>query len=151
MDQQSLNQRHHVVFRHKGHFQVQLGKFRLAVRALIFVAETACYLEVAIHTSHHQQLLQLLRRLWQSIELAWIEPAWHEIVTCALRCAFHQNGCLDLQETALIQVITYGLDHAMTQYDIVSHLGTAQVKVAIFEPERLIHLYFVADRKRCCA
>src|SRR5258708_26451682 len=81
VDHQSLNQRHHVVFRHKGHFQVQLGKFRLAVRALIFVAETACYLEVAIHTSHHQQLLQLLRRLWRRIELACIDSAWGEILT----------------------------------------------------------------------
>src|SRR5258708_13312497 len=79
------------------------------------------------------------------------EGARDYLVPSALRCAFHQNRRFNLQETTLIQVITHGLDHAMTQHYIVAHCGAAQVKVAIFEPERFIYLDAIANRERCCA
>ena len=61
-----------VVLLDVGHFAVNLREFRLAVGAQIFVAETLDDLEVAIHTGHHEQLLERLRALGQCVELAGI-------------------------------------------------------------------------------
>src|SRR5215471_5415428 len=79
-----------------------------------------------------------------------IEPAGDEIVTGAFWCTFHQDRRFDFQETTLIQIVTYSLDHTMTQHYIVSHARTPQIKIAIFEPERLIYLYIIANGERRC-
>jgi|GEM_PF-5943200 len=57
----SLGDRLDVGFIDKGHLQVQLGELRLTVGTQVFVTEAAGDLVVAIHTAHHQQLLEDLR------------------------------------------------------------------------------------------
>src|SRR5450755_2891569 len=147
-DQQTLDQGHHIILDHKRHLQVQLCKFWLAIRALVLVAETACNLEVAIQPTDHQQLLELLGRLRQGIELTGIKAARHKIIARAFGSALHQDRSLDLQKFALIQVVAYNFDHAMTQHDIVAHLRTAQVEIAIFQTQGFIDLNRLAiDRK----
>ena len=49
---------------------IELGEFRLAVGAQVFVAEAFGDLEVAVEAGDHQQLLEQLRRLRQREELA---------------------------------------------------------------------------------
>src|SRR5690606_34667116 len=44
-------------------FNVQLGEFRLPVRAQVFVAEAARQLKVTLHAADHEQLFEQLRRL----------------------------------------------------------------------------------------
>ena len=61
-----------VVLCHKRHFAVYLGEFGLAVGTQVFVAETLCYLEVAIHSCYHEQLLQRLRTLRQCVKLTGV-------------------------------------------------------------------------------
>jgi hypothetical protein len=68
-----FNQGQHVIALYKGHFQVELRELRLTVPAQILVAETARDLEVTVHAGHHQQLLELLWRLRQSVELTRIK------------------------------------------------------------------------------
>src|SRR5579872_1551603 len=53
-DEQALDKRHHIIFGDKRHLQVKLRKFWLAVRALVFIAETTRYLEIAVKTCYHQ-------------------------------------------------------------------------------------------------
>ena len=60
----------HIIAVDEGHFQVELGELGLAVAAQVFVAEAARDLEITVHAGDHQQLLQLLRRLRQGIELS---------------------------------------------------------------------------------
>jgi hypothetical protein len=58
---------------HETHFHVELVEFSQAVGAAIFIAEARRNLKVTVETAHHQQLLELLRRLWQRIELAGVQ------------------------------------------------------------------------------
>ena len=62
-DHQPLHNIHHIVPVDKTHFHVQLGKFRLAIAALVLITEAAGNLKVAVITGDHNQLLQLLRTL----------------------------------------------------------------------------------------
>jgi len=46
----------------KRHFEIELGEFRLAVGAQVFVAETFDDLEVTVQAANHQDLFEDLRR-----------------------------------------------------------------------------------------
>ena len=59
-------------------FDINLGKLRLPVGTQVFVAETLGDLVIAIHTGHHQQLLEKLRGLGKREEL---EPSWVRLGT----------------------------------------------------------------------
>ena len=61
-----------VVLCYKRHFTVYLCELGLAVSTQVFIAEALCYLEVAIHSCHHEQLLQRLRTLRQCVKLAGV-------------------------------------------------------------------------------
>ena len=70
-----LHRFENVVLRHEAHLDVELIELAgQTVGARVLVAETRRDLEIAIETRHHQQLLVLLRRLRQRIELAGMNP-----------------------------------------------------------------------------
>ena len=52
------------------HLAVDLCELRLTVSAEVFIAEAAHDLEVTVEACHHEELLELLRRLRESVELA---------------------------------------------------------------------------------
>ena len=58
---QRLVQLQDLLLIHEAHLDVQLGEFRLAVGAQVFIAETAGHLVIALDATHHQQLLEQLR------------------------------------------------------------------------------------------
>ena len=64
-----LKQIDDVVLINKTHLAVNLSELWLTVSTQVFITEALCNLEVAVETSHHQELLQSLRTLWQSVEL----------------------------------------------------------------------------------
>src|SRR5262245_25755297 len=64
----------------EGHLQVDLREFRLAVGAKVFVAKTPNDLEVFLESRNHEELLEDLRRLRQSIEGAGIHAAGNQII-----------------------------------------------------------------------
>ena len=75
----------HVLLRDEAHLHVELVKLsRRTVRARRLVAEAGRDLEVAVEPRDHQQLLELLRRLGQRIELAGIKPGGNQIIPRAL-------------------------------------------------------------------
>ena len=79
--------------RDEAHFQIELIKFaRQTVSARVFIAETWCDLEIAVKASDHQQLLILLRSLWQREEFARVNAAWHEEIARAFRAGCRQDG-----------------------------------------------------------
>jgi hypothetical protein len=136
-----------VLLLHEGHLQVELRELRLAVGALVLVAEAARDLEVAVHAADHQQLLQLLGRLRQRVELARVEAAGHQIVARALRRALDHDRRLDLDEAARGEEVADELHDRRAQHQPPLHDRAAQVEVAVGEADRLVHLDVVADRE----
>ena len=115
----------------EAHFQVELGKFRLAVGAGILIAEAFDNLEVPLHAADHEELFQLLGRLRQSIELAGVQPARHKVIAGPFRRALDEYRRFDFDKVALIETIADELHNMMTQDDIVPHLFPAQIEVAV--------------------
>ena len=76
-----FHQRTNFVHGEEGGFDIDLRKFRLAVRTKVLIAEAFDNLIIAVKTSAHEQLLKQLRRLWQSIETAILDTRRNEIVT----------------------------------------------------------------------
>ena len=145
---QALNQVQHRGLVHEAHFQVKLGELRLPVGPQVFVAETAGNLEVAFHAAHHEQLLELLGRLRQGVEIAGLHPAGHEIIARAFRCALDEDGRFDFQETVLVQIIADVLHRAMTQPEVFLHRRPAQVQVAVAQAQAFVGFDVVGDVER---
>ena len=59
-----------ILLLHEAHLTVDLRELRLAIRTQILVTETFYDLEITVETGNHQQLLQGLWRLRQSVELS---------------------------------------------------------------------------------
>jgi hypothetical protein len=75
----------HVFLRDEAHLEIELVELaRQTVGARVFVAEARRDLEIAVEARHHQQLLVLLRRLRQRVELARMDAARHQEVARAL-------------------------------------------------------------------
>ena len=108
----------HVLLSGKGHFQVKLVKFAWgAVCTSVLVSKTWSKLEVVIETADHQQLLELLWRLWQSVELAWVKTAWNQKVACAFGAGRCQNWSLNFQKVVVVHVVAYVLHKFGAQHD----------------------------------
>jgi uncharacterized protein with PIN domain len=81
---------------------IELVEFaRRAVGARVFVAEAGRDLEVAVEARHHQQLLELLRRLRQRVELARVQARRHEEVARAFRRGGRQDRRLEFGEALI--------------------------------------------------
>src|SRR5262249_20004484 len=85
----------------EGHFEVELRELRLAVDAEVLVAVAAGDLEVSLEAGNHQQLLELLWRLRQRVEVAAVDARRHEIVAGSLGRLVRERRRLDLNEVAL--------------------------------------------------
>ena len=86
LSHQTFDQRIHVFAVDERQLDVHLSEFWLTVSTQIFIAEATRQLIVTLHTSNHQPLLILLRRLRQRIESTRIHAARHQELTRTLRC-----------------------------------------------------------------
>ena len=137
---QAVDERVDVVGRDERHLEVDLGELGLPVGAQVLVAEAARDLEVAVQAGHHAQLLVLLGRLRQRVEGAGVDAAGHQVVARPLGRALGQDGRLHLDERLAIQVVADGLGDLVPQHEVVLHLRTAQVQIAIGQAQVLGHL-----------
>ncbi len=84
--QHGFDRAKHVILGHVTHFYVKLVEFTgRPVGARVLVAETRGDLKIAVETSNHYELLELLRCLRQRVEFAWMHPRRHKKVACAFR------------------------------------------------------------------
>mmetsp|Transcript_26293 Transcript_26293/g.36697 ORF Transcript_26293/g.36697 Transcript_26293/m.36697 type:complete len:288 (-) Transcript_26293:414-1277(-) len=98
-----------VLLSHERHLAVDLREFRLAVGSELLIAEALDDLEVAVDPSNHEDLLECLRGLGESIELAGVGSRWYYEVARSLRCRFHQYRRLNLNEAFACEIIPYNL------------------------------------------
>ena len=78
--------RQHVVLVDETHLCVELCEFVLSIGAQVFVTQAAGDLVVAIHASHHEQLLPQLWRLRQRIERARLLARRYQELARPFRC-----------------------------------------------------------------
>ena len=123
---------HHIVRRYKGHFQVDLRKFRLPISAQILIPKAANNLEISVQTGNHQQLLKHLGRLRQRIELMRLNTARHQILTRSLRRTFGKHWSFNFQKAVFGKIITYQLHHLMTHFHLCLHFRTPKIQIPIF-------------------
>ena len=133
-----LHPGHHVFLAHEAHLQVELRELRLAVAAQVLVAEAAGDLEVAVEAADHQQLLELLRALRQGVDVARLETRGHDEVARTLGRGLDEQRRLDLHEAGGMVDVADGLHEPAAREDALLQGLTAQVQVAVLEPQRLV-------------
>src|ERR671916_2628407 len=94
----------------------------LPVAALVLVAQRPGDLEVPLEAGDHQELLELLGRLRQGVELPRVEPARDQVVSGALRRRSREEGGFYLKKAAVVQKVPHVLDDAVAEGDVVAHL-----------------------------
>src|SRR6185437_8409278 len=117
------------------HFEVELIKLAgAAVGARGLVAETWRDLEIAVETRDHNELLELLWRLRQRIELARMKPRRHQEVSRAFRRGSCQDWSLEFGETLIDHPPADGRYHLRTQRDVAVDAFAPQIEEAVFQP-----------------
>src|SRR3974390_2383914 len=124
----------------KGHLDVNLCELELPVGALVFVSEAAGKLIISLDATDHQDLLKLLRGLWQGVERSGFTPIRHEELARAFGSAFEKDWRFDFQKTLFIHVNPRGRGRLAAQAEVAGHLRTAQVQVTILQPQLLVYL-----------
>ena len=130
-----LDRAEHVVLRDEGQLDVELVELaRRAIGARVLVAEAGRNLEVAVEAGDHQQLLELLRRLRQRVELARMDPARDEVVARALGRARGEDRRLELEKALRVHPPADARNHLRAQHDVAVQLVPAQVEEAVAQP-----------------
>ena len=144
----SLEGVEHVFLLHEGHFAVYLGELRLTVGTQVLITETAHYLEVAVVTCHHKQLLEGLRRLRKGVELSRIHSGRHHEIPGSLRSGFDEIRSLDFKEGLGIEIVADFVRNLVPQFESLAQRVAAQVKVAVFRTEFLSSVADILDGER---
>ena len=132
----------HVLLRHEGRFDVDLGELRLAIGPQVLIAEAARDLEVPVVARDHQQLLVDLRRLRQRVELALVHPARYEIVARPFGCGLGEDRGLDLEEAEVAQGAPRPLRETVAQQQAGLQLGAPKVEDPVLEPQLFAREFF---------
>ena len=143
-----LEELEHILLFHKRHLTVDLRKLGLTVCTQVLIAETLGNLEVTVEATDHQQLLQGLGRLGQSIELSWIHTTGHHKVTGALWGRTNQNRRLHLDEVLAIQEVTNQDRHTVTQFEVLTDSGTTKIQITVLHTDIIATIGIVLDGER---
>ena len=140
--------RHHVVGGREAHLGVELHELELPVGAQVFVAEAAGDLVVAVEAADHQQLLEELRALRQRVERPGRQARRHHEVARAFRGGGDEHRRLDLDEPLRVERPAQRRVHAGADAEVALHARTAQVEIAVPQPEHFVGVDAVVDRER---
>ena len=133
--QHRLDRAEHVVLRDERHLDIELIELaRRAIGAGVLVAEAGRDLEIAIEAGDHQQLLELLRRLRQRVELARMDAARHQIVARAFGRARRQDRRLELEKALLDHPPADAGNHLRPQDDVRVDLLAAKIEEPVPQP-----------------
>ena len=123
----TLEDRQHIFLLDEAHLTVDLSELRLAVRTKVLVTEALDDLEIAIKTTNHQQLLEGLRRLGQSVELVRVHARGHDEVTSTLWRRLNEDRRLYFEEALTIKIAAHSKSKAVTQLKVGAYAATTQV------------------------
>ena len=137
-----------VVLLHEAGFDVQLGEFRLAVRAEVLIAVAAGDLVVLLEAAHLQELLEQLRGLRQRVPGTRRQACGDHEVAGAFRRRTRQRGGLDLDVAVLVEQFAGHPVGLGAQAQVAGGAGAAQVQVAVLEAGFLAHFDVLVDLER---
>ena len=133
----------------EGHLQVDLVELPgAAVRPGRLIPKAGSDLEVALDAADHEQLLELLGRLGQGVELARIEAAGHQEVPGALRRRGGEHRGLHLKETAPGHVVAYHPRQPVAGGQSLQQRAATQVEVAVAQAAFLADFRLLLHRER---
>ena len=143
-----LDRVEHVLLRDEAHLQIELIELAgRAVGARVLVAEAGRDLEIAVEARHHQQLLELLRRLRQRVELAGMQARRHQEVARAFRRRRRQDRRLEFEEARALHAGADRVDHLRAQHDVVVQVLAAQIEEAVLEPD-VLGIFLLAEHRQ---
>ena len=146
--QDGLDRIEHIVLRDEAHLQIELVEFaRRAVGARVLVAEAGRDLEITVEARDHDQLLELLRRLRQRVELAGVHAARHEIIARAFGRGRGEDRRLELEETGVAHALPQRPDDVLPLHDIGVQRFAPEIEEAISEP-RLLRIVRLAEHRQ---
>ena len=149
LTQHAFHRRQHIVLFDKAHFQIELVEFpRQPVGARVFVAKTGRDLEIAVEARHHDQLLELLRRLRQGVELARMDAARHEEIARALRARCGEDRCREFGKSGLVHAGAHVGNDRRALHDIGVQGFAPQVEKAVFQADVFGVIQFAEHRQR---
>ena len=135
-----------VILRSEGHLHIQLIELAgAAVGTGVLIAEARRDLEIAVEAGGHEQLLELLRSLRQSIELAGMVAGRDEIVARTLGRGARQDRRGDLKEAALRHAAAQVRHDIRAQDDVLLDLRVAQVQIAVLQALIFVRLLRAVD------
>ncbi len=128
--------REYVVLLDEAHFDVELVELaRQPVGARVLVAEAGRDLEVAVEARHHQELLVLLRRLRQGVELAGVDARRHQEVARALGRGRREDRGRELVEAGLVHAPADGAGDLQPLHDDAVQRLAPQIQEAVGEAQ----------------
>ena len=133
----------------EAHLDVDLGELGLPVVAQVLVAEAAGDLEVLVEPRDHEELLEDLRRLGESVELARAEAARDQEVARAPRRVLDHVGGLELEEAGLGEGRPGQGRELRPEDEVALERGPPQVEVAVAQAGGLegVEALVVGDRQ----
>ena len=118
----------------EGHLHVELRKFRLPIGPQVLIAKAPRDLIILVKARDHRDLLQDLRALRQSKELACVNPRRDDKIARALGRRLEQDRRLDLDKAAVVKIFADRRHGFRPHANVVLQLRPAQVEIAIFKP-----------------
>ena len=117
----------------KGHLEIDLSEFGLAIGAEILITEAADDLEVLIEAADHEELLEDLRGLRERVEAAGLYAAGNEVIARAFRGGTRHERRFDFEEAEAVQHFANGEGDLRAQDDVALHARAAQIDVTVLE------------------
>ena len=137
-----------IVLLDKAHLEIELVELAgQPVGARVLVAETRRDLEVAVEAGHHQELLVLLRRLRQRVELARMNPRRHQEVARALRRRRRQDRGLEFEEALLLHPLAHRIDDRAAGHDVLVQLLATKVEETVLKPY-IFRIFLLAEHRQ---
>ena len=144
-----LHRLEHVVLLDETHLDVELIELAgQAVGARVLVAETRRDLKIAIEARHHDELLVLLRRLGQGVEVALMNAARYQEVASTFRRRRGQDRCRELEKAGGRHFIANGTGNRDAAHDVVVQRVPAQIQEAVLQAQVFRVVRFAKDGYR---
>ena len=132
----------------EAHLDVELVELaRQTVGARVLVAKAGRDLKIAIEARHHQELLVLLGRLRQRVELARMDARRHKKVARAFRARRGEDRGLELEKPLPFHPSAKRINDLTAQHDILVKFLAPEIEEPVPEP-RILRVWLIAEHRQ---